>query len=521
MSPLQNVLCTPGCFLAFRPWANGDQGVKGILWATDCNHSHIVTVPRRLGKSFDDTDVDAFNTAAFMEYTLAHVGPRTADSLALEETVYCDRPSRKYLLFARRKVTLVKKKAATNQMEDEDEFEERFEAMGNSNFTFHRFLNTAGDAWLGNVLVLRIDERWPNNPIPIDIGKKDERRLAPLLWRKFESKDLYQWGLVPKRHYSASPAWGNTWGDSLVLGEAWEFYWGDQSSSRYSTVVPEKCSVNKLPCELCGLIAKELKWADMMNLMRTSRRFRDGIQELVKGRILEILVLFAGTRPLVRELIEAMDRSSAVIYGSVVRLVMRKHFFPRDNLNFAVSRSQSKTFRNALSIILGSKPARAPEDGQRDTVIQRWVWTLSLTQRTVTLDVSFQASPLAVVLKAGTTAQMDFITSNHLVCLYPALAVEETSLSATGDYETAVKQQELGLTVMHNNAWWSGRCGFTCPEMQRHIKGLKGIGVLNWGRSTNMFWENDETSWYLGMICSNATCEHPKDEASAHIPYLE
>ncbi|KAJ7592039.1 hypothetical protein C8J56DRAFT_1046422 [Mycena floridula] len=522
MSPLQHVLCSSGCFLGFRPWANGDQGVKGLLWSTDCYQSHIVTVPRRLGKSWDDSDVNAFNTAAFMDYTMAHVGPRCTDSLALEETPYRERPSRKYLLFARRKVTLVRKKVANNPAEDEDEFEERFEAMGQANFIFHRFLNTVGDGWLGNVLILRLDERF-EIPNPVDIDKKDERRLAPLLWRKFEQGELYKWGLVrkcPRFDWGeASPAWasddGTTWGSHWQGIE--EAGWGDRPQ-RF--VEPEKCSVNKLPFELCGLIAKELKWGDMMNLMRTSRRFRDGIQNLIRRRIQEILVLFAGTRPQVHEMIQAMDCSSAVIYGSIVRQVMRKRLFPRDNLNFAVSRYHSKAFRDALSSILGSKPGRAPQEGQRDTVIQRWIWTLS-TERTVTLDVGYQQSPLAVVLKAGTTAQMDFITSNHLVCLYPALALEEKSLNATADWETAMKQQELGLTVTDNNSWWSGRCGFSCPEMHRHIKGLKGIGTLNWGDSEQLFWEDDESSWYLGMTCSNADCEQPREESTFDIPYLE
>ncbi|KAJ7578102.1 hypothetical protein C8J56DRAFT_1060219 [Mycena floridula] len=453
--------------------------------------------------------------------------PWRTDSLALEETPYRDRPSRKYLLFARRKVTLVRKKVATNPAEDEDEFEERFDAMGQANHVFHRFLNTVGDGWLGNVLILRLDERF-EIPNPVDIDKRDERRLAPLLWRQFERQELYKWGLVPKRptsDWGATAAWGNeagtTWGSpSTGIGE---IGWGEGSGWGHQPrrfVEPEKCSVNKLLFELCGLIAKELKWGDMMNLMRTSRRFRDRIQNLIKRRIQEILVLFAGTRPQVREIIQAMDRSSAVIYGSIVRQVMRKRLFPRDNLNLAVSRYQSKIFRDDLSSILGSKPVRASEQGQRDTVIQRWIWMLS-NQRTVTLDVGYQRSSLAVVLKAGTTAQMDFITSNHLVCLYPALALEDKSLNATGDWQTAVKQQELGLNVTNHNTWWSGRCGFSCPEMQWHIKGLNGIGTINWGDSMQMFWGDDESSWYLGMTCSNADCEHPRDETSVGLPYLE
>ncbi|KAJ7587963.1 hypothetical protein C8J56DRAFT_63020 [Mycena floridula] len=142
-------------------------------------------VPRRLGKSWNEKDIHAFNTSSFLEITQSHVGPRSSDSLSLQESPSRSEPTRKYHLFARRKITLVSKKLAEDQAEDEDEYEEAFEAIGAHNHVLHRFLNSIGAGWLGNVLILRVDERIDPflEPIALDVDKTDERRLAPILWR--------------------------------------------------------------------------------------------------------------------------------------------------------------------------------------------------------------------------------------------------------------------------------------------------------------------------------------------------
>ncbi|KAJ7587964.1 hypothetical protein C8J56DRAFT_940599 [Mycena floridula] len=250
----------------------------------------------------------------------------------------------------------------------------------------------------------------------------------------------------------------------------------------------------------------------MLHLMFVSRRFRDGVQDLIKRRIMNILLHFIGEYKQVETLIQDMRSCSAVIYGSMVRLVLRKSFTPRDNINFAVSKDQSRRFRGALSNILRSYPVKAPVQPERNTVIQRWILTSHQSNRLVTLDVGFQKSSLAVVLNAGTTAQMDFVTSDHLVSLYPTLIYQGRSLNVNGDQHSQDSQRELGLTSTPHNSWWSGPCGFNCPSMHRTIAGLQGIGTVNWGDTTTMTWEHDESAWYLGMRCSNGDCEQPRDE---------
>ncbi|KAJ7590573.1 hypothetical protein C8J56DRAFT_887160 [Mycena floridula] len=441
--------CSDHCWLSYRPWANQSSGIQALLWTYSCTAPHIVFVPWRYRmEDWPWARVHHLQTAGFIQDI--DLGARTHQDAAwpLEETQV--RPGdvpRRYMMLSRR------------MLDDQGIY---FSA-GPANVTFSRFVGFAGFQWLGNVLILRVDD----HGMPMDIEAKDEARLSPLLYRSFTAGHFNRRGI--------SQAWFKPW-----------------DVERY---------VSTLPLELATMVASLLPFRELVTLHKLSMIWRAAAVTVV----------------------EQMRLYNAVLYGSMGRMVMRTGLHLRNNLNFAVGGPDALPFTMILSNILNVPWVQQEVYNGRKAQMAQWIiWTLN-DGRQVTLGVSRHPSFLPTVLGAVSTSQMDFVTSDHLVSPYPQLSMHGISLLAITREWTAEQnniyhaQNKMKMLCLEDNSGWQGDCGYNCPNLIRDVDGFSGFGLIQWGSESGTVWSEGYESWRLSRCCDNPECEHP-DRSDENVP---
>ncbi|KAJ7591942.1 hypothetical protein C8J56DRAFT_1046300 [Mycena floridula] len=209
-----------------------------------------------------------------------------------------------------------------------------------------------------------------------------------------------------------------------------------------------------------------------------------------------------------------MDIHQAVIYGSMGRMIMRMGFHVRENLNFAIGRVHASAFASQLSAILQVSFVEVPVNSARVLHMSKYMSCTLKNGRKVTIGVSQDNSFFPTVFCAGSSSQMDFVMSNHLVSPYPQMSMHGISLMAiprewhNEQQNIYDRQTETKLICLDDNRGWTGPCKFNCPALDRDVKGLKGFGFMQWGNNGSMPWENTEDHWRLSKACDSVDCEH-------------
>lgn len=122
---------------------------------------------------------------------------------------------------------------------------------------------------------------------------------------------------------------------------------------------------------------------------------------------------------------------------------------------------------------------------------------------------------------------MNVVTSSHIYCLYPALTASKVTVNAwCGVPGVYVREplpildvrkgrvQEHGLTLYENGTRPDRPCGLECPKIMRSLKGLRDVGVFQWGGWNYMKQSTSDIvpsftlhyNWSLGTVCRNTFC---------------
>ncbi|KAJ7599161.1 hypothetical protein C8J56DRAFT_1040048 [Mycena floridula] len=465
-SALTGVACDAKCWLHFRPWANNDFGILGMFWSTGCVTSHVVMVPWRYRMANENNPtVRHLQTWDFVENPVFTLGTHLDAGLIMtEDSAEPGLRPRQYVLFS---------KLDAQFITEGDEFQH---GLPNPvNHLFSRFIGFAGAQWMRNALVLRIDK----TRRPMDLSCKDKVRISALLYRAFVDGRLSRRGVVhlPRRPH-----------DVLCYSET------------------------GFPLEICSMITSMVRFRNRVVLHKMNYMWCCASIMVIKSRIREILTAFFGAHR--QAMIHLMRKHQVAIFGSMGRMVMRSGLHLQDNLNLIAGADHGDDFIRSLVAIFGVASAQSRDvEYNKQKIVSKWMeWTIPTGKR-FTLGICCHPSFMPTILSAGSTSQMDFVTSDHFVSPYPHLSTHGLSLFSDqrgwmDRYELMGRQQATKLTCIDNNSNWEGLCGYNCPGLVRDVEGLRGFGFMQWGDEANLNWSNVDICWRLGIMCENSDCEH-------------
>ncbi|KAJ7573103.1 hypothetical protein C8J56DRAFT_904233 [Mycena floridula] len=186
-------------------------------------------------------------------------------------------------------------------------------------------------------------------------------------------------------------------------------------------------------------------------------------------------------------------RISALVYSGL-------HL--RDNLNMVVGCDDGDALVKDMVRIFSVVGARTEDVlREKESLVSCWMeWKLA-AGRCLTLSIACHDTFMPIILLAGTTSQMDFITSDHLVLPYPRLSMNGLSMQPVTNRwfssrsDIVKRQRYTKLDVLNNNSSSEGPC-------------LKGFGVMQWGDDEKTSWSDIDLCWRLGAACKNLNCEH-------------
>lgn len=134
---------------------------------------------------------------------------------------------------------------------------------------------------------------------------------------------------------------------------------------------------------------------------------------------------------------------------------------------------------------------------------------------------------IPVILSAPHTAMLNVLTSTRIYCFYPALLRrgENLIISSNRDRQdtnahNGFRAFNFGLRSYASTEDWhfQGRqCVDQCPALWRSVKGLRGVGIMQWGGISEPItqdthapcsdgFEYSEFIWKLQGVCLNRSC---------------
>ena len=207
---------------------------------------------------------------------------------------------------------------------------------------------------------------------------------------------------------------------------------------------------------------------------------------------------------------DVIASSDSAIIGSVALKVLLNgcatDWSPRD-LNIATPRNRAQDFIQILHK-MHYNVNRTGVQSNRVTGAISHLEYVNLEGMMITLTESKESdSFLGIVMGSNHTASMNFITNEHFVCLYPIQTLRQ-HITYAYQYPlesiTKTTMSSRGFTTVTASISHANLC---CPNAQRQLETLKGIGLLVWcvaDRPSNLLTKS--YSWRLGEICLDAHC---------------
>ena len=244
----------------------------------------------------------------------------------------------------------------------------------------------------------------------------------------------------------------------------------------------------------------------------TCRRGRCAVEDVIRNRLVRLL------KPYVEGEMWAFEREftlcAAAISGSTAlwMLLIPDNWTPKDLDIIAPSQGADKLVQFFESIGYTSRPTSP--DIRQGTNIRRLVG-LTKGNRKVMVSESLSDSVFPPLLSASTTLELNAVTMESLVCLYPKLTFVKAGFVcqwgglSKGDIEW-FKRTKMGIYPY--SVPWVGNCGYSCPALRRRLHALEGAAVLSWkdpgGRGDVRYMAGkSHYAWTIKAECENPFCE--------------
>lgn len=148
--------------------------------------------------------------------------------------------------------------------------------------------------------------------------------------------------------------------------------------------------------------------------------------------------------------------------------------------------------------------------GDANAIKRTYCYVANDGRRPIILGESVDQYALTAVLGATSSALMNVLDGTNCVSFYPTLTL--SGICRGGDIHHAhevARFGEQGLHFKHHSGEWAAPCGYSCAQLWRSVRGLRGIGVFQWGPEGTQqtdIWDRAPLVWSLGGTCRNMRC---------------
>ncbi|EDR11719.1 uncharacterized protein LACBIDRAFT_324472 [Laccaria bicolor S238N-H82] len=269
-----------------------------------------------------------------------------------------------------------------------------------------------------------------------------------------------------------------------------DFFFGEGRDVR--TLVFECCSLDVLA-----------------SFSQASWSCRAVVQEYLKQRLYFFLSPFIAYE-YIEEFVAVLTASNSAVVGSTALKILLNgggsSWAPRD-LNIATPRDGLQNF---LQLFHGLQFRFAGAGVLKREAAAAFTHSVFVNPegKTITVTEAHESdSFLGVVVRAGHTACMNFISSEHFGCLYPTQTLQNRISYAFGIPPASTTYFEMlskGFAIFLESAYHPVKHPTCCPTAQREFAGFAGVGLLEWRRGNVM--SNLLTrryNWCLGRFTFN------------------
>ncbi|RDB16873.1 hypothetical protein Hypma_002447 [Hypsizygus marmoreus] len=236
--------------------------------------------------------------------------------------------------------------------------------------------------------------------------------------------------------------------------------------------------------ELCS-------WSDLMTMSHASRLGREQVLLLIRSRIARFLGRIVPQYAFT-DFFTTLAVSKAAIYGSIpwavftVDVDLGARVIPRD-LNIVIPNGLFQIwleFFNSIGFknICTLDPLPLHLHGVATMGYRMW----KNNRLTITITESCTSKILPVILSSPVTTHMNVITSSHLFCFYPGLTAQRRAVAGFMEALTSISSDLFKRSVLYSLSprYFSAQCGLACPGLWRRTRGLPGVGVIKWDKSS-------------------------------------
>lgn len=187
-------------------------------------------------------------------------------------------------------------------------------------------------------------------------------------------------------------------------------------------------------------------------------------------------------------------------------------WFPPKDLNIVVPSGAGSNVADFL-LDIGYEPTAALMNRKwRKTTAKYTALRHLKNQTAITISESMTESIFTVLFSAATTATMNLVTDTQIVCFYPHLTMNRRS---AGGYHKPTTRDVIshflkGWNLTKRTEMYCRPCGVECPSLERRVRGLRGITLVNWKRGIDNedpdCIQNMAYSWSMGYHCMNMEC---------------
>jgi hypothetical protein len=246
-------------------------------------------------------------------------------------------------------------------------------------------------------------------------------------------------------------------------------------------------------------VLEELPFKELCMWAATCKAGRITVKCVLKLRLSSLLKSYVAAQ--LTSFGDILTRSGGVIYGSIAlwMLLAPKEWSP-NNLNIIVPFSRGRRLLRFFEGVGYVALEESVEARLRSNIAN--FRRLTRGETTVTLAESISHSVFAPILASYTTFDLNAVTMESVVSLYPSLTFMNAGFACYGwqcSTEVADRLKRRRLGIYPHSVPWVGRCGYSCPRIRRKLYGLEGSAAFSWVRG-----EGDSGAGDLRLLAAHS-----------------
>jgi len=228
-------------------------------------------------------------------------------------------------------------------------------------------------------------------------------------------------------------------------------------------------------------ILNHLSLPDLISYACTHRNARSFCAAVLRHRFCSVVSHFVAED--IEDWSKLMNSTGAIIIGSAaLQVAMGDEDWEPNDLNVVVPEEKSKDVLDFFTDMGYRFSRRGVQEPFHSTV--GYLYVLSFGSFRVTVSESKSESVIPPVLCGSNTLEMNAMSSDGIICLYPNLITRKVGVAEKATAQQVLKWRERGIGLYTSCVPWVGGCGSSCPRVWRRAAGLRGMAHLNWGSTS-------------------------------------